>query len=316
MIYFKPLGQVYIQHGAYQLTKKYRDGHVHVQGMENVVGDVDPATLKTLPEYFVNGWAQMMYPVPESTMQNHEDVYDRGAYAVGIPVNEIDYIRIPKFKPVHLFYFHTTNVNNETREVVQFDPAAFTEYEDENGNVITAADFVTKLSTTYWESEQDYYDWLNKIGALRGFNRNAKAYPPAVTKSAVSELASYRGQVDLDGNGTLETITIHVTPMYIQNERPIFDLVYLSNDPLKTDDGKNAETETLFPGRMLKWYGGFTSEWRHAINYTDHSDKGVSIAQGSNPDGTDRPIIEDQIVIDGVTYLNADTYNITRKPRG
>jgi hypothetical protein len=319
MIYFKNLGKVYIQHGAYRLEKKYREGHVHVQGMENIVNDVDPENLKTLPEYFVNGWAQFMHPAPEPKSPNYEDMWDRGAYGVGIPVLEVNYVNIPKFKPVYLFYFHSTSAgNNETREVVQFDPAAFTEYTDENGTVYTAEKFVEKLSNTYWESEQEYYTWLNSIGALRGFNRNAKAYPPAVTKSAVSELASYKGKImeyDGNGEGTYRDVTIHVTPMYIQNERPIFDMVYFSNDVLLTPEGENAERASLFPGRLLKWYGGFTSEWRHAINYEDHSEGGVAIATGSTPEGQSRPLLEDQIVIDGETYLGSEAYNVTKVRR-
>lgn len=312
MIYLKPLQQAYIQVGSYKLQKKYRKGHTYVQGAEMVVGDVDPATLQNLPEYFVNGWAQFMYPVPEPEKPNNADMWDSGAYGVGIPVIDTEFLNIPKFKKIQLFYFHTTSVNNETREVVQFEPEAFIPYVDEDGETVTAADFIEILSTTYWESEREYYDWLNKIGALRGFNRNGRAYPPGITKSAVSELSSLKGRVEVS-TGVFEDVTILVTPMYIQNQLPLFDMVYFANDTLATEDGKSGVKESLYSGRMLRWYGGFQSEYRVGINFSDHSKGGVNIPTGSNLDGSDRPRIEDQIVIDGETYLNSNAYNITRR---
>lgn len=319
MIYFKKIQETYVQSGRIELKKTYREGHVHVQGAENIVGDWDnPATLKTLPDYFVNGWAQFMYPVPElaSLDADKNFLFDKGAYGVGVPF-EVEFLSIPKLKKVTLFYRHDTGVNNETRELVEFDGSAFTPYTGEKADgttgVVDAAEFVKILSNKVFHTELEYYDWLHEVGTvMEGYNRNGRMLPPGVTKTAVSELMGYKGKVDVEG--VLTDVTIHVTPMYIQNDRPMFDLVYFGTDILTdSENGGSASATSLHAGRLLRWYGGSTSTSRHAINWTDDSLQGVSIATGYNLDGTDNPRLDDVLEIDGVQYVNGYDYNVTKK---
>ena len=317
MIYFKKLNEAYVQSGRITLTKYFREGYVHVQGAENIIGDVtDPAKLKLLPDYFANGWAQFMYPAPELSTLNSDksNLYDKGAYGVGIPAYDTEYLNIPRFKKVVLYYKHDTSATYEVRELVQFDPSAFNPYVDSTtGQTVNAIQFQAQIEAAHFESEQDYYAFLINAGrTMEGYNRNGRMLPPGFTKTAVSELGSYTGEVTLE-DGSRQTVRVHVTPMFIQNDRGMFDMVYFENDALVDAHGVTTGKSSLFSGRLLRWYGGQVSQTRAAINYSDDSLTGVSIGQSSNLDGQDSPAVEDQIVIDGVTYINSNNYNLTRK---
>lgn len=316
MISFKLVKQTYIQKGAIQLKKTYYDGKAHVQGAENILGQAELNNPKLLPEYFMNDWAQLMYPV--DTTLSPELVYDKGAYQIGVPY-ETEYLNIPKFYPVYLLYFINTNATNPIKELVSFDPSLFVDYEEGSpSTVVDAEAFVEKLTTTVWGTEQEYADWLHSIpGAIGGFNRSGKVYPPGVSKTAVSELLGMRAKVDyIDQNGAPQTgvIDVNVAPSYVQNSRPIFDVLYLVTDVLYNELGENAAKNVLLPGRLLRLRGATPSEVRAPINWTDDSLGGNVIDQGTNIHGVNNPAIPTPLTIDGVSYKESGAYNVSNKP--
>jgi len=320
MIYYRKLHDAYVNVGTIQLEKYYRDGVTHVQGAEQIVGDQhNEALLKKMPTNFHLEWAQFMYPLtdPATLNANKDGHWDQGAYGTGTPTLKREYLNIPTLTKVTLLYKYDTNVNNEARELVElshknFAPLTLLNEDGTTTEIETVAEYATILTSQVWQNPQQYFDFLHRLGTLQGFNRNGNALPPFVNRSIVSELMVTSGTIE-DDEGNVTNVTVHLAPMYIQNALPMFDLAYFETDDIKWRDPvtgveKSGSAVSGQVGRLVRWYGGFTSENRAPINYD-----GAAIPTGSHPDGRSYPLVDQQLVVDGVTYIGADAYNLTRK---
>lgn len=319
MIFFKLVNEAYVNVGTYKIQRTYAEGYNTVQGLGSQGGNEAPIrTLeaKPMPEYFNLDWAQFVYPTPLAAATDAVQavgLYDKGAYGVGTKVFDKTTLDVPRFRKVTMLYKHDTSVTNESRELVQFDPR---EYQPVTvaGVVLTAAQYLALLLTQTF-SEQEYYAFL----AVQGFNRYGTVYPAGVSKSVVSELSSLRG--DLVSPVTGETLTagvvIYVTPMNVQNSRPLFDAVYMENEELvEVLDATgalviNPSNVTQMASRLVRFRGGFVSDSRAPINYN-----GASLPTGSGYAGFEPVFPRQGIVINGVTYINSDEFNVVNKPLG
>ena len=319
MIYFRKLHEAYVNVGNIQLQKFYRPGFTHVQGAEQILGGQhNEELLKKMPNNFHLEWAQFMYPVtdPETLDANKTGHWDQGAYGTGVPAVKTEYLNIPTLSKVTLLYKYDTSGTSDTRELVEVSHADFKPVTlNDAGDVkelSTVAEYVDELTSKVFQNTTEYHDFLHAMGSLQGYNRNGTTLPPFVNRSIVSELMVVNGTAE-DEKGNKVSMTIHLSPMYVNNSLPLFDLAYFETDDIQWRDPVTGEVKSGARvsgdyGRLVRWYGGFTSENRAPINFD-----GAAIPTGSHPDGRSYPLADQNLVIDGVTYVNADAYNITRK---
>ena len=320
MIHFELLHDAYVEQGRFTIQKYYRDGFAHVQGLENIIADPnDPGLLKKFPASFQQEWATFIDRTVDVNAPtfNPELTTDPGAYGIGVPSYQKEYLTMPRIKKVTLFYMKDVAVS-EARTLLQLIHSEFTpiEYTDTKGvkSTLNLEDYIELLQTVKLSSRTHYYDFISRLGGLEGYNRTGASFPPFLSESYVSELSVVKGEVE-DSNGNKEVVTVHLTPMFIRNSSPLFSLMYMETQPAEWLDPATGETVNLVKkygtsGQLYRWYGGIGGGSRAPINYD-----GDAIPMGSHPSGLSNPLVDQHLVIDGQTYIGADAYNVTRNFR-
>lgn len=288
-IWFDYLTDAYVQTGKYEVAEKYLPGQHFAQGIGNVVGATSEVDL---PESFSREWA---------TFADGDDTdlgYDPGAYGIGVGTSSRA-ITMPKVQHVHLLYMYDLESTRQVRTLVQVPYATDAETDLGDSGLKMINDDLSKKVF----SEDSYIAAF----AGEGFNRFGSVYPTGVIPSSVSELHSLTGTF-VDTADQSATYRVYVSPLYINNDRPLFDFIYLQKGIASNLDGSGIS------GYLLRWQGGVTSENIAPINREGNklvrdgylfktSDQTVS----SPSDAT--------TTVDGVAYTNADAYNVRNHRR-
>lgn len=263
----------------------------------NAAGDgtitVDTITInrgdELLPESFYREWATY------ATGRDDLLGYDPGAYGVGTPTTRRTIV-VPAVKQVSLLYMNFVASTKEERVLVQYDGDL---------SALESAGIVGSGGSRITFTDEEY----NSTFAAAGFNRYGYVMPAGMERSQVSELAVYTGDyVDTDGTVIEASVNLYLQPIYMYQERPMFDYVYMTGGWR----GDLDSAETGISGHLFRWQGQFNSEYIAPINrtgsaiirdgydyYADASGNVISVTIGDTVTSQD-----------GIEYENADAYNV------
>jgi hypothetical protein len=304
-IYFRELGPAYVNVGGYTVKKKYKKGITPIQGAYQA--GVNPV-IRDLDEYDVYSGVYTgadSHNLPLKTNAeieaNPEAFIDNAAFASGTYVSSKEYLTVPRFRVVRLFYMYK---QDGSHDLMQFDPVVYNAVKkagDPTANAYVAS-LVDKILT-----EEEY---LALCGA-RGFTQYGNPLPKGFGPSSVSELSSLSIEfVDANpdtGDTVLPALPVYVTPLYIQNSLPMFDAAYMEMDTLSILEDEQDERRKRWagiPDRILRWQGGgMGSDYIAPINRDGPSISRDSLANKNV-----------SITIDGVTYFNADEFGLNSMP--
>jgi len=241
-----------------------------------------------------------------STGQDNLLGYDPGAYGIGLGASKQTII-VPLVKPVHLLYYYSERSTDEQRHLVQVDASG-----------IDAAAYITDLVTpgimggTQTAPVRMVYtevEFVDKWG-YQGFNRfGDNIFPKGMQYSNVNELNSFTGSFT-DINDVTGTYTAYFDPIYFRNSWPIFDYIYMTA-------GFRAHLDpqvTGISGWLLRYRGEFPSENMAPINRIGSA---TAVEGGYRYYWNGTTLVElsatgSSLLTDGgVTYSNADSYNVT-----
>lgn len=295
MIYFTLQGDAYVPFGEYRIqNRKFIKGAHHVQGLGQAVGvdsngDIPAALLKDYPDIFNLESFQFaeMYK---------QDAFDIGANQIGVSPYQQEIV-IPKFRLVTLLHRIDTDVSNSV-ETVEFDASLFA--------TPTAATTQLDLIIAGRWTVSEYVEAF----VSRGLNRNGGAYsslyPRGVSQSIVDSL-SHAGSTEftqVNGSAIPAGVRVCLSRQGVRNSLPLFDFVYLQGYGILND--KATTTQSMISGTLLRWRGGQVSESRQLPNV------GTAIPQGSDISGANLPLLDQNLVVDGVTYTGANDINVTK----
>lgn len=293
-IWFDYLTTAHVQTGTYQIIEQYLPGKHQMPRTPQITA---PGNVPLpYPESFNREWATFV------TGTDAEDKgYDPGAYGIGVNVHERT-INIPLVREVHLLYYYDMESTREERNLVQVpvvdgDPVV----DLGTAGLDIVADVLDEhgLPRRRVYTESQYY---NAFGP-DGFNRFGFVLPRGVARSKVHELHSFTGTFE-DVEGNEDTYTVYMNPLYIINERPLFDFIYLQKDV--TDLQSNV---MQISGHLLRWRGGIPSQTIAAINRSGEPITRDGYLYDLENQAITTPDQSGTIVIDGVTYTHADSYN-------
>lgn len=322
MIHFKILNEGWIQHGTYTVKNYRKQGFHNTQGVELVLGN-RPAT--EMPNNFIKTWAQFMTPEDALTVG-----YDQGAYGVGVSTYKTE-VEVPMIAKVTLMYMYNTDGARPSRDLMVFWGAP-SEFVDRAGN---------RIDNRMWSKDE----YNAEFNVKAGFERHGVNLPRGLAKATINELAVVQGDFvtwDTEADGTpkvdaqgnyVEKVErnqiVYMQPLYTFNRLPMFDVVYLNNEAgmlWKRDANGGFERDangdlipvnpayaTMQPNRLVRWRGGFGSEKAAFINFSDDSGIDHAMRLQNSPTGVVR--LDENLTVDGVTYLNADGYNLTNTKR-
>ena len=301
-MWFQYLTTAHVQTGKYEVAETYLPGkHSMPRTVQN--DGLDPVTdAEPMPETFQREWATFV-----TGTDAQDSGYDPGSYGIGVQVHTRT-ITVPRVTPVHLLYYFSVSGTKEERILVQAPATA-------DGIANPQADLgvggaglnLNMVGANLSRNVRSFEDYVADF-APQGFNRYGFVLPRAVSRSKASELHSFTGTfTDVDDNEAV--YTTYIEPMYINNDRPLFDFIYLQTDI--TDLDSNV---MQIPSRLLRWRGEVTSEHISPINRAGDAIRRDGYRYGRNSTDTaftgevssPQPHI---IEIDGVTYTNADGYN-------
>lgn len=236
--------------------------------------------------YFSRDWAAF------SDGDDAAKGYDPGSYSIGVKPSYLE-VKVPAVKKVSLLYYVSENSTQEERTLVQYDGTLTDAITD--GIVATGG---ARLVYT----EEEYIDtFVSKD--TETFNRFGKVLPAGVSYSQVNELSSLTGTFT-DTGGNLGTFTIYVQPIFMHNQLPLFDYIYLYHG---LQDGFTVDAGTS--GHFLRWLGAQDSDaiapinrWGNALIRDGYRFDPLT---GTLSKPADAPTTED-----GVTVKYGDDYNI------
>lgn len=294
--WFHYLTTAYVQTGKYNVTETYLPGKHNMPRTPQVTADgVVPVPM---PETFQREWATFVTGTDAQV-----GGWDPGAYGIGVQVHTRT-ITVPRVSPVHLLYYYSVSGTKEERILVQTPASAAglaAPEEDLASGGVGGGLNLGMTDVALGRITRSFEDYVAAY-APQGFNRYGFVLPRGVSRSKASELHSFTGTfTDVGGAGG--QYTVYFEPMYINNDRPLFDFIYLQTDI--TDLQSNV---MQIPSRLLRWRGGITSENIAPINRS-----GDAITRDGyyydTSTGTMTSPQAHTITIDGVSYTNADGYN-------
>ena len=293
-MWFQYLTTAYVQTGKFEVAETYLPGKHQMPRTTQITADgVVPLDY---PDTFQREWATFVTGTDAA-----DGGWDPGAYGIGVNVHERE-ITVPRVTPVHLLYYFSVSGTKEERILVQAPASAagLLDAQDDLG-VGGAGLNLNMVGANLSRNVRSFEDYVANF-APQGFNRYGFVLPRAVSRSKASELHSFTGTfTDVDDNEAV--YTTYIEPMYINNDRPLFDFIYLQTDI--TDLDSNV---MQIPSRLLRWRGGIASENIAPINRT-----GDAITRdGYYYDVANQEVTSPQahiIEIDGVQYTHADAYN-------
>lgn len=305
-IYFRELGPAYVNVGGYTVKKKYKKGTTPIQGAYQA--GVNPV-VRNLPETDVysgvyTGAESHNLPLTsyEDLAENPDAFVDNAAFAAGTYVSSKEYLTVPRFRAVRIFYMYK---QDGSHDLVQFDPKVYDAVKKAGDP--TSVDYL-KLLTDRIFTEEEYY----QICGAKGFTQYGNPLPKGFGRSNVNELSHINIQfVDDNPDSTdavLPTLPVYVTPLYIQNSLPLFDAAYMEMDSLsileEEQEGRRARFAGI-PDRILRFQGGgLGSDFTHPVNR-----EGPALSRDSYLKKTQN------LIVDGVTYFNADDYGVNSMPK-
>jgi hypothetical protein len=288
-VYFRFLTEdAYVQTGNYALSETY-----NANGDNFLVYNALASSDVPMPTTFNREWA---------TISNPE--YDWGAYGSGLQVSTAT-VTLPTVSRRTLLYLFNISGTAERRTLVETSLTS----SDLMVRGILNADFTPVLSTY-----EEYNERYSIPGRVDFGGTGAPVLPDGIVVSPVSELYSYNATIDgvnLDINEEAQPVQIYVSPTWLGNERPLFDKVYFADDNVKFANGTYAIN--AFQGkplRQVRWFGGVPSENIAAINRV-----GGHLDYSSSKYSQTNTLTEAAVSENGVTYLNADAYNVTNLKR-
>lgn len=297
-MWFQYLTTAYVQTGKYEIAETYLPGKHQMPRTPQVTADgVVPLDY---PETFQREWATFV------TGTDAEDTgWDPGAYGIGVNVHERT-ITIPRVRPVHLLYYYSVSGTKEERILVQAPASAAGLADPEEDLGVGAGLSLRMTDNNLNRVVRSFEDYVGEY-APQGFNRYGFVLPPGVSRSKASELHSFTGTfTDVDGDP--DTYTVYMEPMYINNDRPLFDFIYLQTDI--TDLDSNV---LQIPSRLLRWRGELTSQTIAPINRAGGAlGRNGYLYDLANQEVT-VPSKVTKITIDDEEYINADAYNMGYK---
>lgn len=293
-VWFDYLTTAHVQTGKFEVTETYLPGKHQQQRTVQITAD--GVIAEDYPESFAREWATFV------TGTDAEDKgYDPGAYGIGVSVHEREII-VPRVTPVHLLYYYSVSGTKEERILVQAPASAAGILDAEDDLVAGGGGLgLDMMGAGLTKNVRSFGEYVGAF-APQGFNRYGFVLPRGVSRSKASELHSFTGSFT-DVEDTTATYTVYMEPMYINNDRPLFDLIYMQTDV--TDLDSNV---MQIPSRLLRWRGGIPSENIAPINRA-----GASIVRdGYYYDVANQEMVDPQPVtlqIDGVSYTSSDAYN-------
>lgn len=323
MIHFKILNEGWIQHGEYEVAKTRKQGFHNTQGVELVLGSRPELPM---PNNFIKTWAQFMTPEDGKSVG-----FDQGAYGVGTSTYGTT-VKVPMIAKVTLVYMYNTDGARPSRDLMVFWGAP-SEFVDRSGQ---------RIDGRMWTNDE----YNAEFNVKQGFERFGKLLPRGLAKSTINELAVIQGDFitwdtesdgtpKVDANGVLvekveRNQVVYMQDLYVFNRMPMFDVVYVNNeaglqwkrDPVTGGFERDANGDliainpahdTMQPNRLVRWRGGFGSEKAAFINFMDDTGIDHAMRQQNSPTGVVR--LDENITVDGVTYRNADGYNLTNTKR-
>lgn len=259
--------------------------------VDAVVSDIRlTASEFAIPETFIREWATFS-TANEAAVQG----YDSGAYGIGVSASS-KVIEVPKVKRVHLLYKYDLESTRQERTLVQVEASSEVSTPAADlgpaGIGVINADLSRKVF-----NEDQFWDTF----ADSGYNRFGSVWPKGMKPSNVGELTSVSGNfVTVEGDD-VSAVQLYVSPLYIENERPLFDAVYLAAAGMGVkQDGNEIE------GYLIRWRGGIPSREIAPINRS-----GDEIVRNSPIYRDGGNITEPKLVIDGIEYDGADAYNVS-----
>jgi len=248
---------------------------------------------KSFPSTFSADWAVF------SDGRDDLKGYDPGAYSIGIKPS-VSIITVPLLKKVSLLYLVSNNSTQEQRTLVQYDGDI---------DALDSAGIVDKVSTgsPTGEGKATRVTWTDQgyieKFAPAGYNRFGKVLPKGIAESDVNELTSFTGSFQLT-DGSTSTVTAYFQPIYMYNQLPLFDYVYLQGG---FAGDFTADKGIEIPGHFLRWLGYAPSENIAPIN---RAGSGL-VRDGYIWDSSAMKTPSDvDIVDDGTTIKGADAYNV------
>ncbi len=293
-MWFHYLTTAYVQTGKYEVDETYLPGkHSMPRTPQVTAAGVVPVAM---PETFQREWATFV-----TGTDALDPGFDPGAYGIGVHVHERT-ITVPRVRPVHLLYYYSLSGTKEERILVQAPVSAAGLIDPVDDLATGGAGFNLGMTDgtlgRIVRSSEDYIDTY----APQGFNRFGFVLPRGVSRSKASELHSFTGTFT-DVDGVEGPYTVYMEPLYINNDRPLFDFIYLQTDI--TDLDSNI---LQIPSRLLRWRGSIASENIAPINRAGDA----IVRDGYYYDTANQEVTEPQphtITIDGQAYTNADSYN-------
>lgn len=288
-VYFRFLTEdAYVQTGNYALSETY-----NANGDNFLVYNALASSDVPMPTTFNREWATITTPE-----------YDWGAYGSGLQVSTAT-VTLPTVSRRTLLYLFNISGTAERRTLVETSLTS----SDLMVRGILNADFSPVLSTY-----EEYNERYAISGRVDFGGTGAPVLPDGVVVSPVSELYSYNATIDgvnLDASDEAQPVQIYVSPTWLGNERPLFDKVYFADDNVRFANGTYAIN--AFQGkplRQVRWFGGVPSENIAAINRVgSHLDYSASKYAQTNT------LVEATVSENGVSYVNADSYNVTNLKR-
>lgn len=286
-IWFEYLTTAYVQTGKYTVAEKYLPGQHFTQGLGNITA---PAVEADKPESFSREWATFV----EGT-EAASSGYDPGSYGIGVGVSSRT-IDLPLVREVHLLYMYDLESTRQVRTLVQVP--AVTDAETDLGTTSGLGIITDDLGRLPF-SEDEYLASF----APAGFNRFGIVLPSGVALSDVSELHSLTGTfTDVESNTA--SYTVYMSPLYIAQDRPLFDFIYLQNSGAANLNGSGIS------GRLLRWQGGVVSTTIAPINREGSDVVRDGYLFNTSNQTTSVPAATVNVGVDGQTYTNADAYNV------
>jgi hypothetical protein len=293
-VWFDYLTTAYVQTGKFEVTETYLPGKHSMPR----TAQITPAgtSAATYPETFQREWATFV-----TGTDTTDKGYDPGAYGIGVQVHERTIV-VPQVLPVHLLYYYSVSGTKEERILVQV-PSSAVGFSDP-GEDLTGIGSQLGLDMLAPDLSRKVRSFSEYVQAfpVKGFNRYGFVLPRGVSRSKVSELHSLSGDwVDVNDAPVVSGV-VYFEPMYINNDRPLFDFIYMQSDV--TDLDSNV---MQIPSRLLRWRGGIPSEAMAPINRSGDA----LLRDGYFYDTDAGDMAEPQaptVSIDGVSYTNADAY--------
>lgn len=298
-VWFEYLTTAHVQVGGLEVSETYLHGLHQMPRTQQVTA---PGTTPApMPRTFTREWATFVTGNDAETKG-----YDPGAYGIGVPVhtrtiypNVSGANVVPAVAPVHLVYYCGVFGTTEKRQLLQVPSSAAGQT---NPSVDLGSAGLEMFTDTMSRIVRTWEEYVARF-APQGFNRFGLVLPGNSSWSHASEMFSVTGDWLEEGTGALLTGTVYFEPMHINNERPLFDLIYVLSDI--TDLDSNVMN---VPSRLLRWRGGIPSEAIAPINRAGDA----LMREGYLYDVANETMTTPQphtITIDGQAFSNAHAYN-------